>query len=198
MTENVNPEGGFRDDRSRGPHRLAAHNVVATFAGPAEARAALVLLERKGFDADDIELFGPGMAVSDRPIHDDEQRMADVDMTVALERRGVIGAALGAAGGALVGGVIALIASGGAGPVAAAALAGALLAGALGFLWAGFSAMAVNEQWSDTFSRGIGETSLAVHSDNAAKVAAALEALRAAHVDRLATCGPDGELRDVA
>jgi hypothetical protein len=197
MTEKVNPGGGFPNDRSWGPHRLAAHNVVATFGGPAEARAALVLLERKGLDADDIELFGPGMAVSDRAIHDDEQRLADVALTVALEHRGEIGAALGGVGGALVGAVIALIASGEAGPVAAAAVAGALLAGALGFLWAVFSAMAVNDQWSDTFG-GIGETSLAVHSDSAAKVAVALAALRGAHVSRLATCGPDGELRDVA
>jgi len=194
----VNPGGSFFSDRSRGPHRLAAHNVVATFAGPAEARAALVLLERKGVDASDIELFGPGMAVSDRPIHDDEQRLADVAITVALEHRGEIGAALGGVAGALVGAVIALIASGEAGPVAAGAVAGALLAGALGFLWAVFSAMAVNEQWSDTFARGIGETSLAVHSDNAAKVAVALATLRRAHVGRLATCGPDGELSDVA
>jgi hypothetical protein len=194
MNESVNSG----NDRTQGPSRFAAHNVVATFDGPEQARAALVLLERKGVEAGDIELFGPGMARADQPITNDEQHDADVATLVAIEKRGVTGIVIGAVVGATIGAVIAAVASGDATPIVAAAVAGALLVGALGFLWGGFSGMGASEQWGETFESDGGVTSLAVHSDDPAEVETALEALRGADARRLATCGPDGQLRDVA
>jgi hypothetical protein len=181
-----------------GPSRFAAHNVVATFDGPEQARAALRALERKGVEAGDIELFGPGMAMAEIPVTNDEQRGADVDALVAVERRGVAGIVVGAVVGALIGGIITGAMSVGFTAVVASAVAGALLVGALGFLWGGFSALSVNEQWGETFESEGGETSVAVHSDDEHEVEVALDALRKAHALRLATCGPDGRLRDVA
>jgi hypothetical protein len=198
MNETANAGTPAPDDPNRGPSRFAAHNVVATFDGPAEARAALMLLERRGVESGDIELFGPGMDGSALPLTNDEQRQTDGAAVTAVERRGGLGILIGAFAGGVIGGGIAAIASGDSGPVLAGALAGALLLGALGFLWGGFSAMSVNEQWGDTFAPGEGETSVAVHSDDAAEVETALAALRNAHARRLATCGPDGRLRDVA
>jgi hypothetical protein len=198
MNETANAGTPAPHEPSRGPSRFAAHNVVATFDGPDEARAALVLLERKGVESGDIELFGPGMDGAELPLTNDEQRETDGGAVTAVERRGGLGILIGASAGAVVGGVIAAVASGDSGPMLAGALAGALLLGALGFLWGGFSAMSASEQWGDTFAPGEGETSVAVHSDDAAEVETALEALRSAHARRLATCGPDGRLRDVA
>jgi hypothetical protein len=198
MDETANVGNPVPHDPGRGPSRFATHNVVATFGGPDEARAALVMLERRGVEAGDIELFGPGMDGSELPLTNDEQRETDNAAITAIERRGILGILVGAVTGAVIGGGIAAVASGEAGPVLAGALAGALLVGALGFLWGGFSGMSASEQWGDTFAPGAGETSVAVHSDDAAEVETALEALRSAHARRLATCGPDGRLRDVA
>jgi outer membrane lipoprotein SlyB len=174
------------------------HNVVATFDGAAAARAALVLLERRGIEADDIELFGPGMTRIEAPLINDDQRAVDVDVLKAMERRWIAGVAVGAVVGAIIGAVIAAAASGGPTPVVGAAVAGALLVGALGFLWAGFSGMSANEQWGETFEGDGGETSVVVHSDDPHEVETALAALRAAHARHLATCGADGNLHDVA
>jgi hypothetical protein len=198
MNETANTGTPVPHDARRGPSRFAAHNVVATFDGPDEARAALMLLERRGVESGDIELFGPGMDGADLPLTNEEQRATDGAAVTAVERRGGLGILLGAIAGAVVGGGIAAVASGNSAPILAGALAGALLLGALGFLWGGFSAMTVNEQWGDTFAPGDGETSVAVHSDDAAEVETALDALRSAHARRLATCGRDGRLRDVA
>jgi len=196
MDETANVGNPVPHDAGRGPSRFATHNVVATFDGPDEARAALVMLERRGVEAGDIELFGPGM--DELPLTNDEQREADGGAVTAVERRGALGAVAGAVVGAVVGGGIGLVASGDAGPILAGALAGALLVGALGFLWGGFSGLGASEQWGETFAPGGGETLVAVHSDDAGEVETALEALRGAHARRLATCGPDGRLRDVA
>ena len=194
MNDSVNRDEG---DGAR-PSWFAAHNVVATFDGPDSARRALVLLERKGVEAGDIELFGPGMTTTEQPLTNDEQRSADDAALVEVEKRGVAGIVLGAVAGAVFGGIVAGAAAGGATAVVASALAGALLLGALGFLWGVFSGMSVNEQWAETFEGGEGETSIAVHSDDPAEVETALETLRRAHAHRLATCGADGQLRDVA
>jgi hypothetical protein len=178
--------------------RIAAHNVVATFDGPAEARAALVALERKGVEAGDIELFGPGMSMAEVPVTNDEQREADLDALHEVEKRGVIGIGIGVVVGALIGGGIAALMGGGFAVVVGSAIAAALLLGALGFLWAGFSGLSVNEQWEETFESTGGETSVAVHSDDEHEVEVALEALRHAKARRLARCGADGQLREVA
>src|SRR4051794_1740119 len=146
------------DSNNGGPSRFAEHNVVATFDDPAQARAALVMLERKGVEAGDIELFGPGMALADVPVTNDEQRRADMKVIRKWESRGLVGAAICGAIGAVIGVVVAGVMGGGAAAMAGSAIAGALLLGALGFLWGGFSGMSVNEQWQETYESAGGET----------------------------------------
>src|SRR2546423_12564744 len=89
--------------------RVADHNVVATYPNPNVARSALVTLERRGVEAADIELFGPGMDAAALPITNDEQRGADMDAVGELARRGVLGVVVGALVGAFLGFVIAWI-----------------------------------------------------------------------------------------
>lgn len=179
--------------------RFSEHNVVATFDDAEQARAALVLLERTGVEAGDIELTGPGMQAADRPMTNDEQRNADVRAATTVERRGLAGAVIVGVIAAVVAGVIAAVVSGGSGtPILAAALAAFLLFGAVGALWGGFSGLAANEQWGETFQTGGGETSVAVHTPDPDRVGDIVSTLRGAHPTRLATCGRDGQLRDVA
>ena len=178
--------------------RVADHNVIATYRSPSEARAALTALERKGVEAADIEVFGPGMDPATLPITNDEQRSADMDMTGNIARRGAIGVAIGAAAGALVGWLAAWIVGGSPGWQVGAALAGLVAGAPLGFLYAGFSGLSVSEEWGETFESDGGETSVAVHATDRGEFERALNALRATHASRLCTCGRDGQLRDVA
>jgi hypothetical protein len=178
--------------------RVAEHNLVATYTSPEEARAALTALERKGVESADIEMFGPGMDAASMPITNDEQRGADMDMTGAIARRATVGVAIGAFVGALLGFVIAWIVSDSAAVMLGAAVGGFVVGGPLGFLYSGYSGLTVSEEWGETFESTGGETSLAVHSTDPREVERALDALRATHARRLATCGRDGQLRDVA
>lgn len=181
----------------RNVSRFATHNVVATYPSPDEARSALTMLERKGVEGADIELFGPGVAAADTPLTNDELRKTDMDAAGGLGKRSAAVSAgvavLGGALGALLGYLIAGDATG----TLVGAMGGVIVGGLLGFLYGGYGNLPTNEQWEDTYA-GTGETSLAVHSDDPAQVESALDALRGTKAKRLATCGPDGQLRDVA
>lgn len=178
--------------------RVADHNIVATYPSPEEARAALTALERKGVEAADIELFGPGMEAATMPITNDEQRGADMNATGAIARRASVGVAIGALLGALLGFVITWVVSDSAGMMLGAAVAGFVAGGPLGFLYSGYSGLTVSEEWGETFEGRSGETSVAVHSTDRREAERALDALRATHAHRLRTCGRDGRLREVA
>jgi hypothetical protein len=184
-------------DMPRTGTRVADHNVVATFDNPDQARAALTHLERHGVDAADIELFGPGADKAHQPITNDEQRAVDLKIVSFLGRR--IGPAM--VGGAIVLGVLAAVV----GRLAFHSTMGMVLAGVggaivgawLGLLYGGYTGLAVDEDWADTFAAE-GETSVAVHSADEREIEAAIEALKAASAKRLAVYGRDGQLRDVA
>jgi hypothetical protein len=178
--------------------RVADHNVIAMYRSPDAARAALTTLERKGIEAADIELFGPGMDPARLPVTNDEQRSADMDMAGAVLRRGAVGVAIGALLGAFVGWLIAWIVGGSPGWQAGAALAGFVAGGPLGFLYAGYSGLTVSEEWGETFESDAGETCVAVHATDRGEFERALNALRSTHASRLCTCGRDRQLRDVA
>ena len=178
--------------------RVADHNVVATYPSAEDARAALVELERKGIEAADIELFGPGMDAAARPVTNDEQRGADMNVVGAVARRGVVGVAFGAVIGAVIGFVIALILGGSPGWQLGAAVAGFVAGGPLGFLFAGYSGLSVSEEWGETFESTGGETSVAVHATDRDEYERALNALRSTQARRLSACGRDGQLREVA
>jgi hypothetical protein len=177
---------------------FADHNLVATYPSPADARDAMVRLERRGIEAGDIELFGPGLRMADMPVTNDEQRDADIAVIGTVERRAVIGVVMGAILGAALGIGAAAVLSGDAGPLVGGAGGGALVGAVLGFLYAGYSGLPVNDQWQETFQDDSGTTSVAVHSTDEHEIEVALAALRDTHALRLATCGRDGRLRDVA
>jgi hypothetical protein len=177
--------------------RIADHNVVATYETPDEARAALTLLERHGLVSDDIELFGPGMEAARQPITNDEQRQADMDATGDVAKRfsavSFLAAVVGAVACGIVGGMIGHFTGGVVG-----ALGGFIVFGLLGFLWGGYANLPQSEEWGETYASPGGLTMVAVHSADQAEVDAALQALKGTAPMRLATCGRDGQLRDVA
>lgn len=185
-----------RSAPGNGP-RFAAHNVVATYPSPDEARRALTMLERKGVEGADIELFGPGLAAAKAPLTNDELRKTDMDAAGALGKRfAAVSAGVALVGGGL-GALVGYLIAGDAAGTLVGAIGGVIVGGLLGFLYGGYGNLPTSAQWEDTYA-GVGETSLAVHSDDAGQVETALDALRNTKAKRLATCGPDGQLRDVA
>jgi hypothetical protein len=182
--------------------RLAEHNLLATYPDAEHARAALLRLERRGVEAADIEVLGPGSdpggSAIPVPVTNDEQRTIDMNFTGAVARRGGLGLAAGAALGALVAGVAAAVVAGGAAPVVGSVVAGMMAGAALGFLYASYSGLPVNEQFEDTFDEVPGATTVAVHSADPHEIDVALDALRDTQAIGLAVCGRDGTLRLVA
>lgn len=177
--------------------KIAAHNVVATYRSPDGARAALTMLERKGVEGSDIELFGPGMDAAQLPMTNDEMRDTDMQSTTDFGRRftavAFVVAVAGAGLGALLGYLIADDTTG----LLMGAIGGFIVGGLLGFLYGGYTILPTNEQWEDTYA-GTGETSVAVHSNDPREIETALAALRGTDATRVATCGRDGHLSDVA
>lgn len=185
-------------DTANAGTRLADHNLVATYERPDEARAALTILERHGVESGDIELFGPGIAAAREPVTNDEQRAMDMRSTGALARRFTVVSFLAAVVGAVVFGVVGSLAGDTTGALVGA-LGGFIVFGLLGFLWGGFASLPVSgEEWEETFASPVGQISVAVHSADQAEIDTALKALGGTAVKRLAICGRDGQLRDVA
>ena len=130
------------------------------------------MLERHGVEASDIELRGPGVEAA-APVTNDEQRHADMATTGAVGKRLVPGIIGGAVLGALVGlALSAFVFDGEGGALFGSALVAALVGGILGFLYAGYSGLPVNEQWGDTFEGDGGETTLVVLTDDEGAVEA--------------------------
>lgn len=128
------------------------HEVRATYRSLNEARSALIALERHGVEASHIELEGPGMQQAEIPVTNDEQQSADLDLEKRLERRGGAGFAVGAVVGAVVVAVLAQLLSNSDAAWIGGGVAGAAFGGGLGFLWSGFSGLAVNEGFVDTYA----------------------------------------------
>jgi len=113
--------------------------------------------------AADIALEGPGAALAKLPVTGGLERQTDLAVSRHVGRRAGLGAVVfglaGAAAGAVIGALI-----GGAAVAAAGALAVGALAFGLGFLWGGFSGLAADEAFADTFvAVGDTETVLVVH-----------------------------------
>jgi outer membrane lipoprotein SlyB len=166
--------------------RSAKFNLVATYENPDKARAALQALERKGVEAADIELFGPGIASGKRPVTNDEQQAIDMRSTAAVGKRFTAVSAALAVVGAIVGGVLgAVVSDGYGGGILAGVLGGFIVGGLLGFLWGGYGSLPANEQFADTFQSDGGETSLAVHADDETVIDLARETLAGSDARRL-------------
>ena len=175
----------------------AQFNLVATYPDAEHARVAMTALERKGVEAERIELMGaPADSANSRP-SEDRALQKDLATTGRIGKFGAMGVVLGAiVGAALAVGVYLLIGPDlGAGALAAA-VGGALLGGAIGGFWGGASALPVNEQWEDTFDPALqGETRLSVHTDDASEFDAARAALEGTHATNVEEFGPSGSPR---
>ena len=185
-------------DKAEAGSRIADHNLVATYERPEDARAALTLLERHGVEAGDIELFGPGMAPAREPVTNDEQRAADLNATGDVGRNvlrfvvplAIVLGIVGAVAGTFIGGRAVHAITGG--------LGGIIVGAVFGLLYGGYTKLPVSEEWGETYEVEGGETSIAVHSADESEIEAALQALKGTDAKRLAVCGRDGQLRDVA
>jgi hypothetical protein len=183
-----------------GEHKFAAHNVIAVYPDVTQARAALTTLERKGIEAGNIELLGPGMEEANRPQTNEEVRGADERVIAQVEKRGGLGFLVGALIGMAVMAAAAAIAHYGfdvfdtfGGVLTGALVGGAILGGALGFFYGGATGLPVNDAWGETYMavRG-GKTAVAVHSEEPGPVDKAVEALRSSGAEKVARFGPDG------
>src|SRR3954469_10703453 len=139
--------------------------VLVTYRDPESARRAIRSLESHGVDASCIHLGGaPGARV---PKTDDAMREPDMQMTGDIGRRGFGTAAVLSLLLAAVGGAIGWFVSGGDQTGAAIGAVGGFCAGAtLGFFYGGASALAVSEEWGDTYeSTGATTLTLTVPDD---------------------------------
>lgn len=188
-----------------GGRRFNAHNVIAVYESVTEAREALTHLERKGVEAGNIELLGPGMDGADAPTTNVEQRDADMAVTGQVVKRSFTGIAIGAVIGAVIGILAALAADAAVdiadsvGPVVlAGALGGALFGAIAGAFYGGATGLPVSDAWSETFEavKG-GQTAVSVHADDAGQVDKAIDALRRTKTVRLGRFGADGKVTAV-
>lgn len=155
-------EGGHmgRDGAGHDAHR----EVRATYASLSEARSALLALERTGVEAATIDLDGPGAALAEIPVTNDEQRHADLALERGLERRSGVGLVIGAVLGAAVVAGLAQLMSEGDGAWVGGLVAGGVFGGGLGFLWSAFAGLAVNEGFADSYAApDDGPTIVVVH-----------------------------------
>jgi hypothetical protein len=132
--------------------------VLVTYRDPESARRAIRSLESRGVDAARIHLTqAPGAHVAKT---DAAMREPDMAVTRNVGRRGLGTAAVASVVLAAIGGAIGWFASGGDQTGAAiGAMGGFCAGGTLGFFYGGASALAVSEEWGDTFET-TGETTL--------------------------------------
>jgi hypothetical protein len=184
-----------------GERKFAAHNVIAVYPDVEQARAALTTLERKGIEAGNIELLGPGMDEAHQPQTNRETHDADQAVIAQVEKRGGTGFLIGAVIGALVVAGGAAIAHYGfdvfdsfGGILIGALVGGAAIGGFGGFFYGGATGLPVNDAWGETYMavRG-GKTAVAVHSEEPGQVETALAALRSTGAEKVARFGRDGK-----
>lgn len=138
--------------------------VLVTYKDPERARKAIRALESHGVDAARIHLAQPTGAHVAKT--DEAMREPDMAVTRTVGRRGFGTAAVASLVLAAVGGVIGWFVSGGDQTgTAIGAIGGFCAGGALGFFYGGASALAVSEEWGDTFETS-GETTLTLTVDD--------------------------------
>jgi hypothetical protein len=127
----------------------ATRELVVRYRDPEQARAAIVALERRGIDADNIHLTAPGVGA---PTTDGATRQVDKAVAKRVGRRSlgtsvVLALLLGA-----MGAVLGWFVSGGDSTAMLLTAAGCFMAGgALGFVYGGYSGIAVSDEWGETF-----------------------------------------------
>jgi hypothetical protein len=137
------------------------NELLATYADPDAARAAIAALERHGVDAEHIRLLdAPGVGA---PRTGAAERRVEHAAMAPVARRGFGMSILVAVIAAAVGGLVALMVSGGEMMPTVGAAAGFFMAGgAIGFFYGGASALSVSQEMTDTYEAH-GRTTVAVH-----------------------------------
>jgi len=136
----------------------------ATYSDADAARAAITALERHGVDANDIHFVHDPRGVHEPKIGE-ATREVDMATTHEVGKRSftlsiilsTIGAIAGFAGGWLW-------SDGEMGPALMGAVGFWIVGGVLGFLYGGYTGLAVSEEWSDTFESRGGTAVLEVHA----------------------------------
>ena len=138
--------------------------VLVTYKDPESARRAIRSLESHGVDSSRIHLTSaPGAQV---PKTDEAMREPDMAMAGTVGRRSLATAAVLSLLLGAIGGAVGWFASGGDQTGAAIGAVGGFMAGgALGFFYGGASALAVSEEWGDTFET-TGPTTLTLTVDD--------------------------------
>lgn len=150
--------------------------LLATYRDPEAARRAITALERHGIDAADIHLVeAPGVTT---PKTDSAMREPDMAVTREVGRRGFATALIGAV---VLGGVAAIVGFivGGAPGALIGGVGFFMAGGALGFFYGGASAVAVSEEWGDTFeAQGPATLAVTVSEDGIIDLRDRIEATR--------------------
>lgn len=130
--------------------------MVATYADMDRAREAMAALERGGVGSDAISLQGTAPA---RAAREDDTSERDLRVTTHVGSRAILGLVIGTGAGALLGLVIAAVATGGFTSlwVWGSAIAAGIGGGALGLALGGYSTPAVTEDWELTYEREPGD-----------------------------------------
>ncbi len=179
--------------------RPTAHNVVATFDTPEQARDALEGLSRAGFDADKISLVGHNAA---EVASDPDTRLRDLEATGEVAKKAATAGAVGSVLGALAGAAAVIIP--GVGPVIgtgifAALAAGGIAGGTVGGMVGGIASMELSESWELTFQEALrsGKALVAVHTESDDEAREAEEVLEKEQPETIEHLDPDGNsLRD--
>ena len=138
----------------------ATREVVATYRRPAEARSAIKMLERHGIDAERIRMIGtPGL----RDARTDAVPNPDMTVTRKVGARGFATAIVVAVVAFVVVYVLSRFVLDAAAGASMTFAVGAFVAGgALGFFYGGATALAVSDEWGESFAAH-GPATIAVH-----------------------------------
>jgi hypothetical protein len=162
--------------------------VVAEFDDPSPAREAMLALERKGFDANDICLGVTGRAAAEMT-EPDHTRQVDKALVVETTEYVLLGVVLGAAIGAAIGiGALLMLGIAPGNAIVGGAILGVIVGGLMGGLWSSFGHMAANREAFDTYgvdSAAPEPVTVEVRAKDDEHVATAREVLSALNPRRL-------------
>ena len=134
----------------------------ATYPDADAARAAISTLERHGVDANDIRFVHDPRGVHE-PMTGEATREVDMATTGEVGKRSLTLSLALSTIGAIAGFVGGWVWSDGEmGPALMAAVGFWIVGGLLGFLYGGYSGLAVSEEWSDTFESSGGRAMVEV------------------------------------
>jgi hypothetical protein len=127
--------------------------VVGSFAGPDDAREAMLALEAHGFDADDIRLSESSSPTGDTVPTPATTRESDAAVFKSVGRRAIVWGPIGAAVGiGLVLAGLAIFGALGTTSVIVGVLVGGIFGFYLGAIWAGAYKLPVNQDAIDTLA----------------------------------------------